>query len=154
MHDEFNAGTWLLDRHVVEGRGDRVAIRCQGDSTTYTELLDVTERVSTGLRALGVRPEERVAMVMLDTVEFVATFLGALRIGAIPVLTNPLLPGRDLGVIIADSRARVVVVSHERAASVPSLLDIAGEVQTVVSTGSEPIGSGPVWTDLTAACAK
>ena len=35
---EFNAASWLVDRHVAEGRGDRVAIRCQGRSTTYAEL--------------------------------------------------------------------------------------------------------------------
>ncbi len=102
----FNLSTWLVDRHVEEGRGDVVAIRCGGESHTYRDVLDHVERVATGLRAIGVRSEERVAMVMLDSVEFIATFLGALRIGAIPLLTNPLLPGRDLGVIIADSRAR------------------------------------------------
>ena len=81
MHDDFNLSTWLLDRHVDDGRGDRVAIRCGGASLTYADVLDRVERVATGLRAAGVRPEERVAMVMLDTPDFVATFLGAMRIG-------------------------------------------------------------------------
>lgn len=150
MHDEFNAGTWLIDRHIDEGRGDRTAIRQGGQSVSYAELCGLTEQVSTGLRALGVRPEERVAMVMLDTTEFVATFLGALRIGAIPVLTNPLLPGRDLGRIVADSRARVMVISHQRALSVPDLLAGAPEVETVVTTGAESVHGGPTWTVFTA----
>jgi len=137
VHEEFNAGAWLLDRHVAEGDGDRVAIRSSGSATTYGQLHDLASRVATGLRALGVRPEERVAMVMLDTVEFAAIFLGALRIGAIPVLTNPLLPGRDLGRIVADSRARVLVVSGERAASLPDLLELAPEVTTVVQTSDD-----------------
>jgi benzoate-CoA ligase family protein len=148
VHDYFNAGVWLLDRHIEEGNGDRIALRCGGSSTTYAQLLDMTQRVSTGLRSLGVRPEERVAMVMLDTPEFVATFLGALRIGALPVLTNPLLPGRDLGRIVADSRARVIVVSHERAGSVLEILDGANEVQHVVSTGTESLASGPTWSQF------
>ena len=145
MHDDFNAGVWLLDRHIDEGNGARIALRCGGLSTTYTQLFNLTQRVSTGLRNLGVRPEERVAMVMLDTPEFVATFLGALRIGALPVLTNPLLPGRDLGRIVSDSRARVVVVSHEQAGSVAEILDGANEVSHVVSTGAESLASGPTW---------
>lgn len=145
MHDDFNAGVWLLDRHIDEGNGARIALRCGGISTTYAQLFNLTQRVSTGLRNLGVRPEERVAMVMLDTPEFVATFLGALRIGALPVLTNPLLPGRDLGRIVSDSRARVVVVSHERAGSVAEILDGASEVSHVVSTGAESLASGPTW---------
>jgi benzoate-CoA ligase family protein len=86
------------------------------------------------LRALGVRPEERVAMVMLDSVQFVATFLGAMRIGAVPVLTNPLLPGRDLAVIIADARARILMISGARASSLESLLADAPEIQHVVRT--------------------
>ncbi|MCL4119997.1 UNVERIFIED_CONTAM: hypothetical protein GTU68_016013, partial [Idotea baltica] len=145
---EFNAATWLLDRHIEAGNGDRVAVRCFGESFSYAELLELTRRVSSGLRDLGVRPEERVAMVMVDTPEFIATFLGAMRIGAIPVLTNPLLPGRDLGRIIADSRARVVVVSHERADSVPAILNDAPELRHVVSTGDESLASGTTWSDF------
>ena len=130
----FNLSTWLVDRHVSEGRGDVVAIRSGGRSHTYADVLGQVERVATGLRAIGVRPEERVAMVMLDSVEFVATFLGAMRIGAIPLLTNPLLPGRDLGVTIADSRARVLVISNERTASLDDIRAGAPEVEQVIST--------------------
>ncbi len=148
MHDTFNACEWLLDRHIAQGRGGRTAIRCQGESVSYAEVLELTEAVATGLRTLGLRPEERVAAVMLDSVEYVATFLAALRIGAIPVLTNPLLPGRDLGVIIADSRARVVVVSDERSASIQDLCQGAPEVEHVVTTSGN---SGTTsWTDFTA----
>ncbi len=148
MHDGFNACGWLLDRHVAEGRGGRTAIRCQGESVTYAEVLELTERAATGLRDLGVRPEERVGLVMLDSVEYVAAFLAALRIGAVPVLANPLLPGRDLGVVLADSRARVVVVSGERSASIPDLCAGAHEVEHVVTTSGD---SGNIsWADLTA----
>lgn len=143
MHRDFNLSTWLLDRQVDAGRGDRTAIRCGGGSITYAAVLEQTERVATGLRTAGVRPEERVAMVLLDTPEFVATFLGAMRIGAIPVLTNPLLPGRDLAVIIADSRARLVVVSEERAGSIDEILAGSPEVERVITTGDG-------WDDLTA----
>lgn len=151
MHEEFNAGVWLIDRHVAAGRGDSTAIRQGGSSVSYSELHELVQRVSTGLRSLGVRPEERVAMVMLDTTEFVATFLAALRIGAIPVLTNPLLPGRDLGRIVADSRARVLIVSHERASSVPDLKAGAPEIATIITTGAAPLGGAPTWDEFTAA---
>ena len=137
MHEPFNASTWLIDRHVEDGRSSNTAIRCQGRTVTYAEVAAEVDRVATGLRSIGVRPEERVGVVMLDSVEMVATFLGAMRIGAIPVLTNPLLPGRDLGVIIADSRARVVVISEERTTSLPDLLAGAPEVSTVIATGGD-----------------
>jgi len=74
-------------------------------------------------------------MVMLDCPEFVATFLGAMRMGAIPVLTNPLLPGSDLARIIADSRARVIVVSGEHSESIATIIEDAPEVEQVVVVG-------------------
>lgn len=135
--DLFNASTWLVDRHVAEGRGDRVAIRCLEKSVTYTELQNLIERTAGALRGAGVQPEQRVAMVMLDSVEFVATFLGAMRIGAIPLPINPLLPGRDLGAITADARARIVVVSGDRAGSIPDLIAATPEVDLVVVTETE-----------------
>ncbi len=135
--DLFNASTWLVDRHVADGRGDHVAIRCLGTSVTFAELQQLIERTAGSLRTIGVQPEQRVAMVMLDSVEFVATFLGAMRIGAIPLPINPLLPGRDLGAITADARARIVVVSGDRAASIPDLVAATPEVERIVVTDTE-----------------
>ena len=111
----FNAADCLVDRQVRAGNGGRVAIRCRGESITYAELLERVRGAASGLRALGVRPEERVMLVLLDGPEFAAAFLGALRIGAVPLPVNPLLPGRDLAGIAADARARVAIVSAERA---------------------------------------
>ena len=87
--DLFNASTWLVDRHVAEGRGDKVAIRYLGSDVTYADLQTLIERTAGSLRAVGVQPEQRVAMIMLDSVEFVAAFLGAMRIGAIPLPIEP-----------------------------------------------------------------
>jgi len=138
----FNASTWLLDRHVDMGHGDRVAVRCGGQSHSYAGVLQLVERVAGALRSAGVQPEQRVAMAMLDSVEFVAVFLGAMRIGAVPLPMNPLLPGRDLGVIAADSRARLAVVSEARSTSLPDLLSHAPEITDVVITGDSEAGRG------------
>lgn len=132
--ETFNASEWLLDRNVAEGRGDHPAMVGAGQQVTYRQLLDLVERTAAALRHQGVRPEERVAMAVLDSIEFVAVFLGAMRIGAVPLPMNPLLPGRDLGVIVADSRARVLVASAERSQSVHDLAAAAPEVNTVIMT--------------------
>jgi len=121
---------------------DRVAVRSRSRTVTYGELEDEVARVAGGLASLGVRAEERVAMVMLDSVEFYDVFLGALRIGAVPAPLNPLLPGRDLGGIVAASRARTLLVSEERAAEIAAITAAAQELQDVVVTGS------PAWDKL------
>ena len=66
----YNAVTWLLDRNVDEGRGDKLAFTDTVSELTYGELQQQSRRVANMLRRLGVRREERVAMIMLDTVDF------------------------------------------------------------------------------------
>ena len=132
--DQFNASEWLLDRHVTEGRGDRTAVRYLGRSHSYADVLADVERTAGALRSLGVQPEQRVAMAMLDTIEFVSIFLGAMRIGAVPLPMNPLLPGRDLGTITADSRARVAVISGDRVASAADLMAASPELKVLIVT--------------------
>ena len=134
-HTPFNASDHLVDRHVREGRGDRVALRVGGESTTYAELSSLVGSVASGLAGLGVRAEERVALVLLDGVEFVAAFLATMRLGAIPLPLDPLLSGRDLALPASDAWARVAVVSSERVGVVAELVEGAPEIRDVVVAG-------------------
>jgi benzoate-CoA ligase family protein len=136
--DAFNAATWLVDRHVDAGNGARVAVVCSDRTWTYAEIGTEVAAAAAAFRAIGVRPEERVAMALLDSVEYVATFLGAMRIGAVPVAMNPLLPGRDLAVITADSRATVAVISGAVADRATELCAGAPELATLIVAGGEP----------------
>ena len=145
MPSLYNACEDLLDRNVSSGRGERPAVVTRQRTVTYAGLLDQVRRAAAGLAQLGVVPEQRVALVMLDSIEFYVAFLGALRMGAVPVPVNPLLPGRDLGAIVAASRAGVVVVSSERSGEMPTVRQAAPAVRTVLVTGS------PEWHDLVAA---
>jgi benzoate-CoA ligase family protein len=122
----FNVAAWLCDRHVTEGRGDRVAILCGDESVTYAQVSERSNRVGNGLRTLGVRREERVMLLLLDGPAFVYSFLGALKIGAVPVPTNTLLKPPDYRYMLNDSRAAVAIVSE---ALLPALQAIPrGEV--------------------------
>jgi ABC-type spermidine/putrescine transport system permease subunit I len=80
----YNAVTWLLDRNVEEGRGNKLAFDDTVSRLTYGELQRETRRAANMLRRLGVRREERVAMIMLDTIDFPIVFLGAI----FPILVN------------------------------------------------------------------
>src|SRR6187431_546115 len=136
MTTAYNACVDLLDGNVQRRRvGQRLRVS-RPRTVTYAELLAEVRRAAAGLRALGVQPEQRVAMVMLDSVEFYATFLGAMRIGAVPAPVNPLLPGRDLGAVVSVSRARVLVVSEERAGEVDAIRAAAPELADVVTTSA------------------
>ena len=79
---------------------------------TYGELQPQSRRLANLLRRLGVRREERVAMIMLDTVDFPIVFLGAIRAGIVPVPLNTLLTAEQYAYVLADCRARVLFVSE------------------------------------------
>ncbi len=108
----YNAVTWLLDRNVDEGRGGKLAFTDTVSELTYGDLQKQSCRVANLLRRLGVRREERVAMIMLDTVDFPAVFLGAIRAGVVPVPLNTLLTSDQYAYVLADCRARVLFVSE------------------------------------------
>ena len=80
-----NAATWLLDRNVDAGAGDRVAVLSDGRSVTYGEVLRETWRVQRALAQLGIGREERVVVMMNDSPEMIAWLLGSMRSGVIPV---------------------------------------------------------------------
>lgn len=136
----YNAVTWLLDRNVDEGRGAKVVFDDTVSQITYSQLQQQTRRVGNMLRRLGVRREERIAMIMLDTVDFPIVFLGAIRAGVVPVPLNTLLTAEQFSYILGDCRARVLFVSE---ALLPVLKDVIGhlpDLEHVVVAGTEAHG--------------
>ena len=135
--DRFNATTYFVDRHLVEGRGDKVAIECDDIRVTYRRLHDVVNQVGHALReGLGVRPEERILLVLLDTPEFLYSFFGAIKIGAVPVPISTLWKAADYEYIVNDSRARVVIISEPLLPNFRGILgDRASYVRHVVVVG-------------------
>src|SRR5438552_1712451 len=112
LPDEFNAATYFIDRHLREGRSEKVAFESEGNTLTYQQLGERVNRAGNALRHLGVRVEERVLLFLLDTPEFAASFFGAIKLGAVPVPVNTLLKPSDYQYMLNNSRARVVIVSQ------------------------------------------
>ena len=90
----FNAAHFYIDRHVLEGRGSRTAFLHEGGGLTYAGLQELVDRTGNALLDLGVRPEQRVLCLLLDSPEFLATFWGAIKIGAIPIPVNTMMRRR------------------------------------------------------------
>ncbi len=111
LPDEFNAASHFVDRHIKEGRADKVANECGEVHVTYCQLFERVNQVGNGLRKLGVRIEERAFLLPLDSPEFAASFFGAIKIGAVPVPVNTLLKSADYECLLNNSRARVAIVS-------------------------------------------
>src|SRR5580693_2375939 len=121
----YNAVTWLLDRNVDEGRGDKLAFTDTVSEMTYGQLQKQSRRLANLLGRLGVHREQRVAMIMLDTTDFPIVFLGAMRAGVVPVPLNTLLTADQYAYVLADCRARVLFISE---ALLPMVKDIVGRM--------------------------
>lgn len=132
-----NAVSWLLDRHVAEGRGDRLAFTDPHRSLTYAALAEASARFAGALSAAGVGRERRMLMLMLDTVDFPVAFLGAMRAGVVPVPVNTLLTPEQVGYMLADSRAEVLCVSAPCFDALREVVAAAPDLRLVLVAGAD-----------------
>ncbi|MBI4273922.1 MAG: benzoate-CoA ligase family protein [Rhizobiales bacterium] len=135
MGTDYNAAVDFVDRNVDEGRGEKVAFIDPSRTITYRQLRDAASRVGSVLTRFAVEPEDRVAMVMLDTVDFPIVFWGTIRAGIIPVLLNTRLTVDQYRFVLEDSRAKVAFVS-------PALLPVVEEAASGLTTLKEIIITG------------
>jgi 4-hydroxybenzoate-CoA ligase len=144
MAGNENASLYFLNRHLEEGRGDNIAFR-EGfgnkRSITYAKLADRSALVAGAFVNIGITREDRVALLVLDQIEYPELFWGGLKAGVIPVLLNTLLTTPVYDTILRDCRATCLVVSHE-------LFDVIAPVlvknpfirKVIVIGGSAPDG--------------
>ena len=134
-----NAATYFVDRHLRENRGAKFAFRetDAGRTLTYAALADQSGRVAAALYAYGVRKEERMAMLVLDQIEFPVLFWGALKAGVIAVPLNTLLAGPVYDAILRDSRATTLVVSDALFEGVEPVLTDNPYLERVIVIGGD-----------------
>jgi len=110
--ERFNMADYFLYHNLEEGRENKACLYFEDQKWTYGETARLSNRAGNALRELGADIEDRVLMVLPDCPEFVWTWFGAARIGAVITMVNPLLPASDYEYYLEYTRARVAVV-HE-----------------------------------------
>src|SRR5438034_8890671 len=138
MAGTFNLSAVLLDEHLAAGRGDHPALRYEGATYSYRDVSRLVARAGNALRSLGVETEDRVALLLPDSPEFVATFLGAVRIGAVPVTLSTYLTSEDYAELLADCHARVLVAHASVMPRVAPIRSDLRHLRHVVIAGGEP----------------
>jgi len=150
----FNACEYLLDRRLAAGDGAKPALTGPAGDVSYAQLHERVCRTAAGLRAAGLRPEQRVLMVMADSPHFVVIYLAAMRVGAIPVPVSTMLRPEGIADLVRDSRASFLAVTGEfaaaaesAAAAVPEPLTVLGEADfgelAATALGEGVYDSGP-----------
>ena len=139
---ELNLASWFVDRNVEEGRGDRTALIGATGPTTYAELARLVNRYGNLLRELGVRAQDRVLLVLADSVDFVALWYGAQKIGAVTAEAYTFLQPKDYAYYLEYTDAAVVVADET---TQDAIRQVAGERQVLVVDESfgQRLGSSP-----------
>ena len=133
---DYNAAYDLIERNLAAGRAARIAYIDDAGQTTFGQLAERVNRFGSGLRALGLDMEHRVLLALTDTIDFPTAFLGAIKAGIVPIAVNTLLTPKDYEYMLADSRAKALVVSE---ALLPQFAGLIGKLpflKHVIVSGS------------------
>lgn len=135
LPDIYNAATTFVDDNIVQGRGNRIAIYYQEQKFTYQEVFERVNRTGNALRELGIDFEHRVLLVLPDSPEFAFSFFGAIKIGAVPIPTNPWMKAEDYEYLLHDSRARVLIVHESVLPEIENIWDRSRFLKHVIIVG-------------------
>jgi len=108
---QYNAAFDLIERNLQAGRAHKLAFIDDAGSYTYGELATRVRQFANVITALGVEPEQRVLLCLLDSIDWPVAFLGCILAGVVPVAANTLLTTDDYDYLLRDSRARALIVS-------------------------------------------
>ncbi len=134
--ERYNVST-VLDVNLEHGREHKTAIFCYEEHLTYGQLFKRVCAFARALRALGVRREERILMILDDTPAFPIVFLGAMRAGVVPVPVNPFYKSDDFAYFLEDSYARLVIADFSLSEKARAAIHMISERPLLVLTHDE-----------------
>jgi benzoate-CoA ligase family protein len=137
---DYNFAADILARNLNAGRGGKPAFVDSRGTWTYGQLAERVGKFAAILRSLGVRREERVLICLLDTIDWPTAFLGCLKSGVVAVPVNTLMTEDDYRHMLADSRARVLVVSDALYPRFQNLVEEAPDLEHVIVSGDNAYG--------------
>ena len=137
---DYNFAADISQRNLAAGRADKPAFIDPRGSWTYGQLADRVERFGHVLRSLGIRREERMLICLLDTIDWPTAFLGAIKAGVVAVPVNTLMTEDDYRFMLADSRARLLVVSEALYPKFAKLIGECPDLAHVIVSGDNAHG--------------
>src|SRR5258707_469820 len=136
----YNFAADIIERNLKAGRANKPVYIDPRGSWTYGQLAERVDRIGHVLRSLGIRLEERILLALLDTIDWPTAFLGAIKAGVVPIPVNTLMTEDDYRFMLADSRAKVLVVSEALLAKFASLIGSSTDPLCVIVSGENACG--------------
>src|SRR5262245_55015360 len=138
----YNAVSDFVDAHIAAGRGNKAAFVDPERSLTYSDLQARSIRFANALRALGIEPEQRIALLLNDTVDYPVAFWGAIRAGCVAIPLNIYLTLPQYAYILADCRAQVLVIDASLLETIAPVLEKLTRKPIVIVVSSPTGHSG------------
>jgi 4-hydroxybenzoate-CoA ligase len=132
-----NAATAMIDTHGAAGRGGKAAYIDTVETLTYAGLAERVNRMANLLVTYAVPREARVALLLLDTVDYPVAFWGAIKAGRIPVALNTLLTAEQYAYMLRDSRAQALFVAAPLLPAIQASLGALPFLKYVFVVGGE-----------------
>jgi 4-hydroxybenzoate-CoA ligase len=137
----YNAVSDFIDANVARGLGGKTAFIDPDRSLTYGELQARSIRLANALRGLGLRHEDRVALLLPDTVDYPVAFWGAIRAGNVAIPLNTFLNAAQYAYMLADSRAAALVVATSLLPTIAPVLDALPRRPVVIIVGDNEVAT-------------
>jgi 2-aminobenzoate-CoA ligase len=109
--DELNLADFLLDRHIREGRGDNPAIKFMDQTVSYAQLQEMVNKFGNSLKDVGVTPQDRVGIRLVNSIQALVAIFAIEKIGAIPVPTSPLWSGEEVAFVANNAEMKLFIVN-------------------------------------------
>src|SRR3978361_213926 len=120
---------------------DRIAVIDGERQLSYDDLDELIDRVAAALQGSGLQPRDVISICALSSIEYVATFLGALRAG---VAVAPLAPSstpHDFAAMVKDSGAKILFMDETTAAAMGASADARLRISLAGRGGAQPFGA-------------
>jgi len=130
----------MLDRHVEEGRGDRPAIYFKDQVVTWSQVAKQANKIGNALLALGLEQENRAMICLPDCPEFISSYYGIIKTGAVAVPVNTMAMPSDYLYFLNDSRAKVLITNSDLAPIFNGLSDELKYLKHLVVIGEHQPG--------------
>jgi 2-aminobenzoate-CoA ligase len=133
----LNSTEELVDRHVEEGRGDRVALLYEDQKLTYRQLRSSVNRLGSALRALGIEEEDRVLLRAPSIPPALVANFAVIKIGGIVVPTSPLFSRSEIVHVAQNTEAVALIVAAPLLAEVEQARAELERIEHVIVIGGE-----------------
>jgi benzoate-CoA ligase len=138
--EKVNITSYYLDKNIEYGRGDKIAIYYKDEKYTYSEIAALTNKVGNSLSELGVEAENRVLIALNDSPEFVASWFGIIKIGAVATDVYTYLQPKDYDYFLNYTRAKVAIVDESTVEKIGQVVFKSKFLKNIIVVGKPSPG--------------